>query len=663
MVEVSPSQIGRSVCCFAPVVVAASVAMAASNAPKDVPITVRETVVPSAIREVRDGDVTLAGRVRRGDPAQVTIRVTTSHADMCVTRATVSSGRFRCRYPSDFPAAPSLEPCMLFIDVWGDRTVDPAGTQPPTAEAALLIYDGKAGRLPEMPSAFTNDLLDARGRTDAESAEWPIIQTLVNLYMHSRAARIVGVGRPDFDLKRDHDLRYYKDSLALYEFDYRDREWSKPLAHRVRRHFWQAVWDRWFNTTNNHPLDGDDANNEPSNVVPYTFANDFADILIAYLMRMDLTEALDDNLRTMCREGLENLLVMQHRGPDTFAVRDRKGRTHTYTAGAFRYGMFENGDFLTEGKGWFYNPEHGDYLRGGVFNGRAIWGLGEGLKRFHKEPIAKRLTEAIRLGVGFCLNDAVRHGYARVTRGNRVCWYDPGEQGYLLLGLLAACEVAPELPVPVWPDGKGIPLAECCARSLGALLDLVKPHHQWMTYADKDSMVIAALADGARILKHHPDAPRWRQAATAAADAWLAARPDPSEYPAPPIHFGRRVGPRRMTYRWPDRTFIFFYKTGHWIHALAKLVALTGDERYRLRAEAMLSYLCGANPWQVRLLNEHGGVYNWVEDTDGDGIEDELKQDMYPESTAFCHIGVGHLLRAISRRAVPSARRDTRSQP
>ncbi len=110
------------------------------------------------------------------------------------------------------------------------------------------------------------------------------------------------------------------------------------------------------------------------------------------------------------------------------------------------------------------------------------------------------------------------------------------------------------------------------------------------------------------------------------------------------------MAPARLDYRWPERTFIFFYKTGHWIHALAKLYALTGHERYRRRAEAMVSYLCGANPWQVRLLNELGGVYNWVEDTDGDGIEDELKQDMYPESTAFCHIGIGHLLRAMYRK-------------
>ena len=62
----------------------------------------------------------------------------------------------------------------------------------------------------------------------------------------------------------------------------------------------------------------------------------------------------------------------------------------------------------------------------------------------------------------------------------------------------------------------------------------------------------------------------------------------------------------------------------------------------------MISYLCGDNPWGVRLLNEIGGVFsNWVEDRDGDGIEDDLKQDMYPESTAFTLIGLYRLLHAI----------------
>ena len=44
----------------------------------------------------------------------------------------------------------------------------------------------------------------------------------------------------------------------------------------------------------------------------------------------------------------------------------------------------------------------------------------------------------------------------------------------------------------------------------------------------------------------------------------------------------------------------------------------------------MVGDLCGDNPWQVRLFNELGGVYNWSDDTDRDGLQDQLRQDMYP---------------------------------
>jgi hypothetical protein len=103
----------------------------------------------------------------------------------------------------------------------------------------------------------------------------------------------------------------------------------------------------------------------------------------------------------------------------------------------------------------------------------------------------------------------------------------------------------------------------------------------------------------------------------------------------------------RLSPSWGSRNYIFFYQSGHWIQALSRLYALTGEPRYRRRAEAMVSYFCGDNPWGLRLINEIGGVYNWVEDRDGDGVEDNLKQDMYPESTDFCQIGIMHLMRAI----------------
>ena len=71
--------------------------------------------------------------------------------------------------------------------------------------------------------------------------------------------------------------------------------------------------------------------------------NDYADVLITYLMRRQPGAAaaapLDDNLDAVCREGLENLLAMQHRDPSNFALRDVHGKRETYAVGAFRYGM------------------------------------------------------------------------------------------------------------------------------------------------------------------------------------------------------------------------------------------------------------------------------------------------------------------------------------
>jgi len=167
---------------------------------------------------------------------------------------------------------------------------------------------------------------------------------------------------------------------------------------------------------------------------------------------------------------------------------------------------------------------------------------------------------------------------------------------------------------------------------------------------------IAALADGVSVLHDHPHADKWKQASVTAADSWLAAKVNSREYAAPVVHFGAmRRTPESMSFLWdwreddPGRPFIFFYISGHWIHALARIYDVTGDVRYRKRAESMVSYLCGNNPWHVRLLNEMGGVYNWVEDTDRDGIEDQMNQDMYPESTTFCQIGINHLLRAYVR--------------
>ena len=617
------------------------------------PVSLRETLLPSAIVDAGRGSLRIAGRAE-GAAAQVLLRVTTSLGIQSEARAPVRDGFFACPYPEDFPGAPALGPCVLFIDATAEKDFRPELPGRFQAEATLIVHDAARRLPPDLPSAFTNDLLDAGGRTDRQCREWPVIRALVRLYMGSRAARTVGIGRLDFDIERPADLRFFKDNLTLYEFDHRDRDWSAPMGRRLRRTFWQAVWNTWFNAGNDHPIDGNDFNRAPSNFRPYAFTNDFADILLIYLLKRPGMPALDDNLPAICAEGVENLLALQQRGPENFALPDARGGRETYTAGAFRYGLFENGEDLTEGKGWFHRLEHLDYIRGGVFNGRAVWALGEALKRDPSGPLAPRLKDAMALALKFCLVDALPLGYARKTPRGNVCWYDAGEHGYLLTGMLAAASVDPAMSVPAL-NGRSVPLREACASALNALVDLEEPHRQWSVYPNKDALALIALADGAALLRDHCDAPRWRAAAMGVADAWLAAEVDPREHPEPVVHIGLRTAPDRMTFNWrrlskdcADRNTIHFYITGHWIHALARLAALTGEARYRERAEAMVRYLCGDNPWQVRLFNELGGVYNWVDDWDGDGVEDILKQDMYPESTAFCQIGILHLIEALA---------------
>ena len=94
-----------------------------------------------------------------------------------------------------------------------------------------------------------------------------------------------------------------------------------------------------------------------------------------------------------------------------------------------------------------------------------------------------------------------------------------------------------------------------------------------------------------------------------------------------------------------EKPHVSLYIGGHWLHALAVLHKVSGEKRYLDRAIAILGYYCGDNPVRVRLLNELGAVNNRVTDADGDGTEDTIHWDAYPESSAFVQIGLLHLLR------------------
>jgi hypothetical protein len=91
-------------------------------------------------------------------------------------------------------------------------------------------------------------------------------------------------------------------------------------------------------------------------------------------------------------------------------------------------------------------------------------------------------------------------------------------------------------------------------------------------------------------------------------------------------------------------------KTGFsaWAHGERHRKAANHKPRNRCLAD--LVAICGRLPWQVRLFNELGGVLDWTGDTDGDRFQDQLRQDMYPESTAFGQIGISRLWPARARR-------------
>jgi len=612
-------------------------------------ISLRESVSPSALHDLRTGSLRIAGSLKAGKPVPILIRVTNISGDSFVTRVSTNNGKFACVYPDDFAKAPPLRPGMVFIDATAFPDFDTSNSGHDQAEAAVIVHGGREA-LPDFPHAFTTDLMDREGRTDQKCSKWAADRFLINLYMHSQAAHMVNIGSRDFDLDRPADFAWFKNNIAQYDFERRDRDWSSPLKARPARNFWKSACNTWFNSTNDNPLDGNPGNPIPSNYRPYVFANDFTDWLILYWMRTQSAVPTDDNLLRRCREGTANLLAMQHKGADNFALKDVHGRQEGYTAGAFRYGMFTTGEFMTEGTGWFYCSEFNDYVSGGVFNARSTWGLGEALRHDPKGPLASELEDAIRLSLRFCLHDACKGGYARKTSHGNTYWKDPGEHAYLVLGMLAACEAAPEMTIPLSTTEPPARLKDLCISSLNALVDLEKPGHQWSPYPNADPMAISALARGAKLFADHPQSAHWREVAANVADAWMNAKVDPKERRSPTIHFGYRNSPGTMTLTYMNkegRVQIFNYIAGHWIQALADLYATTGTPRYRDRAEALISYLCGDNPFHVRLLNELGAVYNWTDDTDGDGLEDKLKQDMYPEASAFTEIGILSLIKSL----------------
>jgi hypothetical protein len=611
----------------------------------------RETLRRGAVRRVNQGDIELRGSTSNPACERVRIRVCDSFGVVSEAAFAVNAGEFSAMYPSGFPGAPALRRSVLYIDATEGGSF--AEDQPARDRGEIsLLLTGADGAAPDLPLVFMDDFLDVAGGRDQTARQWERNRTLVNHFMRSGASARMGVGRRDFDLGRSADFQWFKDHATLFEFEHRDRDWTVPLGNRVACGFWQAVWNRWFNASNDHPWDGNAENREASNYRPYTFANDLADLLVLNRMLLSSGVEAGDRRRALGDEVLENLMAMQHQSAENFALEEASGRRERYTRGAFRYGLFETGEWMTEGKGWFVKPAHRDFARGGVFNGRSVWALGESLKAVPSGAQAERVKGAIGSALRFCLRDALELGYARRTASGAVLWSRlDGEHAYLWLGVLAAYEADPEMKVDLSPQETGVSLSKLACEGLNALAESVGADGLWSRYSNGAAVNVAALALGATRFPSHPEAPKWRAVAMAAADRWmgLSANEAGKGWKSPMFgHMTEAKDASKMTFVLSSGqpAHVSLYVGGHWIHALSLLYELTHESRYAERAGALVGYYLGDNPVGSRLLNEIGAVNNRVTDADGDGLEDTLHWDAYPESTAFMQIGLLHFLRA-----------------
>ena len=595
------------------------------------------TLRPSAMIAAGAAGVPLRGTTVLADGAKIRLRVTTSAGTSHETTTLARQGSFMVHFPADFQPPALLVPAVLYVDATSAAGF--GGPQAAVSQYEITVLVSVGGIRPELPLVFLDDFIDQAGKKDSASAQWPRNRALTNLFMRSRGAAFMRIQKPAFDLATPADWTWFQESATLYDFAYRDRDWSTPLGNRVAAGFWNAVWPRWFKPSNDHPWDGDASNKSPGNYRPYTFTNDPADLVALCRLNGPSSRALVDGVTA-------NILASQHRTTDNFALREATGKQETYTAGAFRYGMFNSGEWLTEGKGWFYHPKFRDFTRGGVLNGRAAWALGESL-RVAAPAAAEDLQTAIALVTKFCLRDALPLKYAYRTPSGKVIWSrTDGEHAYLLMGLLATYQVDPQMKLRMGP-GESVALRDVCADALDALAEIASPDGSWSRYGNGKAVNVIALADGARHLKDHPRSAVWRTAAMRAADTWLALKFLPSEKRGDSPLFSSREstgGAMTSAVTKNSKPHVSLYMNGHWLHALASMHALTGEVRYRERGERLLGYLCGDNGLRIRLINELGAVCNNVADTDGDGQDDQIFWNAYPESTAFVQIGLLHWL-------------------
>lgn len=605
-------------------------------------VDLRPALLPDSVRNFTGEPLAIRGKVTSEDKRSITLSATDALGRTSMTTVDSSDGTFTVNWPSSFEPTFPFVPGPLYLDAFFTDTPESR------SEILLIILDYEQS-IPDLPQLFCDDFLSLDGGADQSAQSWKRNRALVNHFMRSRAARVALVGRFDFDLGREPDFEFFRRHLSLYDFDHRDRDWTTPLRNRPARGYLQAVWDRWYNPSNNHFWDGNAENHSPENFRPYTFTNDLSDLLIVFQLLRNSKAHVTDNRKQLTEDLLKNLIALQYSGKDSFCLPTPGTKPENYTAGAFRYGMFESGEWLTETKGWFANPNHNDFSWGGVFNGRAVWALGESLRANPDGPQREAVLRALQEALRFCLFDGQALGYTELTKSGYPFWRRAGEHGYLVQGMVAACSVCPDLPIPINDAGETIRLKTATINSLNALVEKVRPDGVWTSYSDCDAVNLTALAEGARELPNDPAQHAWIATAEKAAHTWLDARPIPGQAPENFPLFGHTLQPEGMNFRLGSDTtaHVSLYSNGLWLRALAALLSVQHQDDYRKRAAAIVAFYCGNNDVHARLYNELGAVYNRVTDRDGDGNFEELRWDAYPESTAFFQIGLIHYLRFV----------------
>jgi len=117
-------------------------------------VSLRESLVPSAIKPVVLGTVKISGEAK-GD--KVKVRVTTSLGDSYSIETKVADGRFGCQFPQDFAGAPKLGPMLLYVDATDAAEFGGKDAVQHQAEATLIVSGG-GDALPDLPLAFTDAL-------------------------------------------------------------------------------------------------------------------------------------------------------------------------------------------------------------------------------------------------------------------------------------------------------------------------------------------------------------------------------------------------------------------------------------------------------------------------------------------------------------------------